>query len=131
MCDAISGYNAVSGDESAGLPDTPGIRTTSYLIARSALMQGFVVSDYLEDFSVGLLKLADLIGQDKLICKVDMQEDFDNIPTTLQRIFTGKNTGKQILKLCDLPLPINHNEEMEKLLAAQFQHLSKAQADIS
>jgi NADPH-dependent curcumin reductase CurA len=30
-----------------------------------------------------------------------MQEGFENIPTTLQRLFTGKNLGKQLLKVAD------------------------------
>ena len=33
--------------------------------------------------------------------QVDMQEGFDNIPDTLNRLFTGKNIGKQLLKIAD------------------------------
>ena len=33
--------------------------------------------------------------------QVDMQEGFENIPDTLQRLFTGKNIGKQLLKIAD------------------------------
>jgi len=28
-----------------------------------------------------------------------VQEGFENIPTTLERLYTGKNLGKQLLKI--------------------------------
>ena len=34
-----------------------------------------------------------------LIYQVDVQEGFENIPATLQRLYTGKNLGKQLLKI--------------------------------
>jgi len=33
--------------------------------------------------------------------KEDIQQGFENIPSTLQRLFSGQNTGKQLLKLAD------------------------------
>ena len=33
--------------------------------------------------------------------QVDMQEGFENIPDTLNRLFTGQNLGKQLLKIAD------------------------------
>ena len=33
--------------------------------------------------------------------QVDVQEGFENIPDTLNRLFTGKNKGKQLLKIAD------------------------------
>jgi NADPH-dependent curcumin reductase CurA len=30
-----------------------------------------------------------------------VQEGFDNIPATLQRLYTGQNKGKQLLKIAD------------------------------
>ena len=35
-----------------------------------------------------------------------MQHGFDQIPATLTRLFTGKNLGKQLLKVSDAPLPL-------------------------
>jgi len=34
-----------------------------------------------------------------LIYQVDLEEGFENIPATLQRLYTGKNLGKQLLKI--------------------------------
>ena len=37
----------------------------------------------------------------EIVWREDIQEGFDNIPSTLQRLFIGSNTGKQLLKLAD------------------------------
>jgi len=44
---------------------------------------------------LGWIKSGELLHQE------DVQEGFDNIPDTLNRLFTGKNIGKQILKIAD------------------------------
>jgi NADPH-dependent curcumin reductase CurA len=41
------------------------------------------------------------IQSGELVYKEDLQEGFENIPDTLNRLFTGKNLGKQILKIAD------------------------------
>jgi NADPH-dependent curcumin reductase CurA len=41
------------------------------------------------------------VASGEVTYEVDMQEGFDNIPDTLQRLYTGKNFGKQLLKLAD------------------------------
>ena len=33
--------------------------------------------------------------------QIDLQEGFDKIPDTLNRLFTGQNIGKQLLKIAD------------------------------
>ena len=47
--------------------------------------------------------MASLLIQNKveLHYQVDVQEGFENIPATLQRLFTGQNLGKQLLKIAD------------------------------
>ena len=34
-----------------------------------------------------------------IVYEVDVQEGFDNIPKTLQRLYTGENFGKQLLRI--------------------------------
>ena len=41
------------------------------------------------------------ISSGQLNYQVDLQEGFENIPNTLNRLFTGKNIGKQLLKIAD------------------------------
>ncbi|MDB2677270.1 hypothetical protein N9Z39_02320 [Alphaproteobacteria bacterium] len=40
-----------------------------------------------------------LVGD--IVYAVDMAEGFDNIPATIQRLYTGQNLGKQLLKIAD------------------------------
>ena len=48
--------------------------------------------------NLGVL-LTVLIGE--LVYSVDIQEGFENIPDTLNRLYMGKNLGKQLLKVGD------------------------------
>ncbi|MEL0064780.1 MAG: NADP-dependent oxidoreductase, partial [Gammaproteobacteria bacterium] len=41
------------------------------------------------------------IQSGELKYQVDIKEGFENIPSTLQRLFTGQNVGKQLLKIAD------------------------------
>ncbi|MFP6682879.1 MAG: hypothetical protein VCB07_11840, partial [Gammaproteobacteria bacterium] len=62
--------------------------------------------DYLQRAIEGLLCLNKWIEDGKLIQEIDIQEGFEQIPATLTRLFTGENLGKQLLKVCDAPLPV-------------------------
>jgi hypothetical protein len=68
-------------------------------------MQGFLVTDFAGQFLEGLMTLSDWAHQGKILTQIDVQEGFENIPTTLDRLFAGANNGKQVLKLSDPPLP--------------------------
>ena len=99
LCGAISQYQ---------LPQSEwyGLQNTLHLIIQCATMQGFLIFDYLDRHATeGLLTLTELVQQGKIVLQVDEQTGFDNIPATLDRLFTGANLGKQILKLSDPPLP--------------------------
>jgi NADPH-dependent curcumin reductase CurA len=37
----------------------------------------------------------------KLQWREDIQEGFENIPATLERLYAGKNQGKQLLRLAE------------------------------
>lgn len=69
------------------------------LIFKRASMQGFIVVDYLSEFPLAKRRIREWILSGKIKYKEDVQEGFDNIPRTFMRLFTGKNFGKQILKL--------------------------------
>ncbi len=91
LCGGISGYN----DE---VP-APGPRNLIILVQRRVRMQGFIVIDYMDRFGEAFVDLAEWVGAGKIAWRVDLQEGFENIPATLQRLFSGANTGKQLLKL--------------------------------
>lgn len=93
LCGAISGYN----DEQP----RPGPRNLMLLTTRRLRMQGFIVLDYLQRSAEAIDALTGWVMDGEIAWREDVQEGFDNIPATLQRLFSGANTGKQLLKLAD------------------------------
>lgn len=98
LCGGISSYNAENAD------DVRGIRPYMQLTITRSRMEGFIVLDYAARFPEGVQALAGLIREGKLKTLNDVQEDFENIPATLRRLFEGKNFGKQLLRIADPPL---------------------------
>jgi NADPH-dependent curcumin reductase CurA len=93
LCGAIASYN------DAG--PTPGPDNMMVLVARRIRMQGFIVLDYLDRADEAIAALSEWVVNGDLAWREDIQEGFDNIPTTLQRLFDGRNQGKQLLKLAN------------------------------
>lgn len=93
LCGAISQYNNESPN--------PGPRNLSILVTRRIRMQGFIVLDYLDRADEAFNELAAWVMDGKIAWREDIQEGFENIPSTLERLFDGRNQGKQLLKLAD------------------------------
>ena len=91
ICGAISLYNATE------LPMGP--RVEGLLIKKSALMQGFIVSDFSDKFAEGAQQLGQWLQEGKLTYEETVVEGFDSIPEAFIGLFTGKNTGKMIVKV--------------------------------
>jgi NADPH-dependent curcumin reductase CurA len=90
LCGSISTYDGSS----------PGaIKNYSNLILKRACMQGFLVFDYAPRFMEGVAVLASWLADKKICYEVDVQTGLENAPKTLQRLFEGKNLGKQLLRL--------------------------------
>ena len=71
------------------------------LVVMRARMEGFIVLDYMNRAGIAIQDLLGWIKEGKLQFQVDVQEGFENIPETLNRLFSGKNKGKQLLKIDD------------------------------
>jgi hypothetical protein len=41
------------------------------------------------------------LQEGKIVHLEDVQQGFENIPSTLKRLFTGQNMGKQLLKIAE------------------------------
>jgi NADPH-dependent curcumin reductase CurA len=93
LCGGISAYNATEPQ--------PGPVNLMNLVIMRARMEGFIVIDYLDRFAEGAAALAGWLESGELVHRDDVQEGFENIPSTLNRLFTGKNIGKQLLKIAD------------------------------
>ena len=93
MCGGISGYNATE--------PVPGPANLMNLITLRARMEGFIVLDYMPRAGEAIVELLGWISEGQLRYQIDLQEGFDQIPDTLQRLFTGQNLGKQLLKIAE------------------------------
>ncbi len=77
----------------------PGPANYFNIVFRQAVMEGFLLSGYERDYDIARERLKGWIQSGQILHREDVQEGFENIPATLMRLFTGANTGKQLLKL--------------------------------
>ena len=93
LCGGISSYNATK--------PVPGPVNLMNLVINRARMEGFIVIDYFDRMAQAVSDLTGWIQSGELVYQNDIQEGFENIPQTLTRLFTGRNHGKQLLKIAD------------------------------
>ncbi len=91
ICGQISLYNETS------VPMGPRIQPT--ILKRSALMQGFIVSNYAERFPEGFKALASWVTAGKLKYAQTTLKGFDKLPEAFIGLFEGKNTGKLLVEM--------------------------------
>ena len=91
ICGGISRY------ETGTLPAGP--ENYFNLVFRRARMEGFIVIDWISEFPAIRKRMVDFIKQGRLTYREDIQTGFENAPATLQRLFSGANKGKQLLRL--------------------------------
>jgi hypothetical protein len=91
VCGAISLYNETK------MPMGP--RVQPILVKNSVLMQGFIVSNYVDQFPLAIQKLATWLQEGKLTYTETIVEGFDQIPQAFIDLFEGKNEGKMIVKI--------------------------------
>ena len=91
ICGGISRY------ETGSLPAGP--ENYFNLVFRRARMEGFIVLDWASEFPAIRKRMAEMINQGRLVYREDIQNGFENAPAALQRLFSGANRGKQLLKL--------------------------------
>lgn len=91
LCGGISSYNSEQAP--------PGPRSLMSLVGTRSRMEGFLVLDYKDQFPQAIKDMSQWMADGQLVSQVDIQEGFENAPKTFQRLFTGQNRGKQMLKL--------------------------------
>lgn len=87
----------ISRNETGKLPVGP--ENYFNLVFRRARMEGFIVIDWASEFPAIRQRLVHLVKAGSLTYREDVQHGFENAPKTLQRLFSGANRGKQLLKL--------------------------------
>jgi hypothetical protein len=78
-----------------------GPRPQPYLLVNSALMKGFIITEYAARFSEGVSQLAQWLAAGKLKYAENVVEGFENTPQAFIGLFSGENLGKQIVKVAD------------------------------
>ncbi|MDX1362802.1 MAG: NADP-dependent oxidoreductase [Arenibacter latericius] len=91
ICGAISVYNSTK------IPHS--ISVQPFLIKNSALMQGFIVSNYSDKFPEAIQQLATWLAEEKLSYTETIVEGFESTPQAFLDLFEGKNKGKMIVKV--------------------------------
>ena len=93
ICGQISMYNLERWET--------GPRVQPLLLVKSALMRGFIVSDYAGRFGEGLAQLAQWVAEGKLKYVETIVDGFENAPRAFLDLFAGENLGKQLVKVAD------------------------------
>ncbi len=91
ICGLISMYNLEK-------PDT-GPRIQPYVLVHRALIQGFIITDYLPRFAEGIMQMAQWLGDGKLKYTENIIDGFENAPRAFLGLFVGENLGKQLVRV--------------------------------
>lgn len=91
VCGMISTYNQASPE--------PAPRNLSRLIMKRALMQGFLVSDYMPRAAEAVKDIVGWYAAGKIQYRVDVVKGLENTPMTLNKLFDGSNQGKLLIEV--------------------------------
>lgn len=94
VCGLISMYNDW---------ETPGPKMFRNILMKRLTVKGFLVSDYLDRYAESLESLSEWMAEGKIQYKVDIVEGIENAPSAVNKLFTGENTGKLVIKVSDEP----------------------------
>ena len=89
LCGMIAGYN--------GVP-VPITQPQLFLMSR-LLLQGFIVSEHMEHWPEALKELGGLVATGKLKFRESISQGIESAPEAFLGLLSGKNFGKQIVKL--------------------------------
>ena len=94
VCGLISMYNDW---------ETPGPKMFRNILMKRLTVKGFLVSDYLDRYAESLGAISEWMAEGKIQYKVDIVEGIENAPSAVNKLFTGENTGKLVIKVSDEP----------------------------
>ncbi len=95
LCGLISTYNATG--------PVAGPYNFSNILMRRTLIKGFIVIDYLDRFAEGIQAMAGWLMEGRLAFETDIVDGLEAAPSSLERLFTGKNLGKLVVQVSDAP----------------------------
>lgn len=95
LCGLIDRYNASE--------PVPGPYMFANILMHRVHLEGFIILDYLPRIQEALTALGGWMMEGKLQYKVDVVDGLENAPGALNKLFTGENTGKLLVKVSDEP----------------------------
>lgn len=93
LCGLISGYNDAT--------PPPGPRSFGNLLVQRAKLEGFIVLDHLDRIGEAVGELSGWIKEGKLKPLETVVEGFEQLPTAINMLFDGANTGKLVVHVAD------------------------------
>ena len=94
ICGAISQYNATSA--------VAGPKNYLSLLVNRARMEGIVVFDYADRYPQAIAEMAAYLKDGRMVSREDVIEGgVAAFPNTLNKLFSGENFGKLVLKVAD------------------------------
>jgi NADPH-dependent curcumin reductase CurA len=93
ICGAISQYNNTA--------PVKGPANYLSLLVNRARMQGMVVFDYADRYPMAVREIAQWMKEGKLVSREDVVSGIETFPATLNKLFSGENFGKLVLKVAD------------------------------
>jgi NADPH-dependent curcumin reductase CurA len=93
ICGAISQYNNTE--------PVKGPSNYLSLLVNRARMQGMVVFDYADRYGVAVKDIAQWMREGKFVSREDVVSGIETFPDTLNKLFSGENFGKLVLKVAD------------------------------
>jgi len=93
ICGAVSQYNNTA--------PVKGPSTYMMLLVARARMQGMVVFDYADRYGEAIKQIAQWMKEGKFISREDIVPGIENFPATMNKLFSGGNFGKLVLKVAD------------------------------
>jgi NADPH-dependent curcumin reductase CurA len=96
LCGRISQYKNKQDDSEYAL------QNWYKLGLNRAQMKGFFIYDFEPQFDEAEKEMSQWIAEGKLKYQEDMLEGLENMPNALNRLFEGKNKGKQLVKIANV-----------------------------
>lgn len=93
MSGALSNYNSTE--------PSPGPYNMFKIITQRATMQGFMVTDYVDQYPAAIEQLATWIQEGELKGVEEVVDGIENTPRAWCRMFQGGNRGKLVVRLAD------------------------------
>jgi NADPH-dependent curcumin reductase CurA len=80
-------------------PWNTGPRPERHLLVKRARMQGFLTTDFKSQFPDAIADLSNWVKSGKVRYREELFEGIEHAPGSMQRLYSGENTGKLVMRL--------------------------------